>query len=160
MVRNTLLHLCSFRLNPDASAPATYWRNLIPAQNRKTVSLSCPAPMRSFSLSDGYSERIIYRQREDRFPHDTYSPPVHRSRRKRNGCQEPVSSYGQRKTEFSKFSLTDPFLQWSNFMLKEWIFKYLHCYILLVFNVFAMESRFEWFCINLMIISSFNFNFV
>ena len=24
--------------------------------------------MRSFSLSDGYSERIIYRQREDRFP--------------------------------------------------------------------------------------------
>ena len=105
-----MIHLDSLRLIPDTSAPAAFFQKRIeetfPSTKQKTVSLSYPAPMRSFSLSDGYSERIIYRQREDRFPHDTYSPPVHRSRRNRNGCQEPVSSYGQRKTEFSKFSLT------------------------------------------------------
>ena len=111
-IHNTLIHLDSLRLIPDTSDLAAFFQKHIgeafPSTEHKTISLSCPAPMRSFSLSDGYSERIIYRQTEDRFPHDTYSPPIHRNRRNRNGCQEPVSSYGQRKTEFLNLVLHSP----------------------------------------------------
>ena len=64
------------------------WTNSCTEQ--KSISVSYPVPIHSFRLFRWMLWRFIYGKREDQFPQDRYSPPVHQSRRIETSTLNPL----------------------------------------------------------------------